>query len=153
VGVERADSVEDVAAVRGVRSDRVRGVGGEGEALPVAEHAGGLTLGRGGRGRVLEVAADAADRGVLERADELGEPLGLDQAVRIDEREDLAAALGDAAIAGVGDAALGLSQIRHGPGLNQGGGAIAGPVVDHQDLPAVGWVVRGEDGVQAVGNR
>ena len=153
MGVEWPDSVEDVAAVRGVRGDRVGGVGAEGEALPVAEHAGCLALGRGGRGRVPEVAADAADRGVLERADELGEPLGLDQAVGVDEREDLAAALGDAAIAGVGDTALGLSQVGDGPGLNQGGGAIAGAVVDHQDLPAVRWVVGGEDGVQTVGDR
>ena len=56
VGVEGADAVEDVAAIRGVGGDRVGGVGVEGEALPVAEHAGRLALGRG-RGRdVLEVA-------------------------------------------------------------------------------------------------
>ena len=62
-------------------------------------------------GSVLEVAADAADLGVLEGADELGEPLGLDQAVGVDEGEDLARALGDAAVAGVGDAALRLAQV------------------------------------------
>ena len=87
VRVEGADSLEDVAAVGRVGRDRVGGIGGEGEALPVAEQAGRLALGRGGRRRVLEVAADAADLGVLEGADELGEPLRLDQAVRVDERE------------------------------------------------------------------
>ena len=103
-------------------------------------------------GRVLEVAADAADLGVLERADELGEPLGLDQAVGVDEGEDLAVALGDAAVAGVGDAALGLAQVADGPGLDQGGGAVAGAVVDDQDLAAVRRVVGGEDRVEAVGD-
>ena len=54
---------------------------------------------------MLEIAGDAADLGVVEGPDQLGEPLGLDQAVGVDEGEDLAAALGDAAVAGVGDAA------------------------------------------------
>ena len=148
-GVEGADSVEHVAAVGGVRGDRVGRVGGEGEALPVAEHAGGLALGRGGRGRVLEVAGDAADLGVLERADELGEPLGLDHAVGVDEGEDLAGALGDAAVAGVGDAALVLPQVGDRPGSDEGGGAVGGAVVDDEDLAAVGRVVRGEDRVEA----
>ena len=49
VRVEVADALEDVAAVGGVRGDRVGGIRGEGEALPVAEQAGRLALGGGGR--------------------------------------------------------------------------------------------------------
>ena len=153
VGVEGADPLEHVAAVGGVGGDRIGGVRVEGEALPVAEQAGRLALGGGGRRGVLEVAGDAADLGVLEGADELGQPVGLDQAVGVDEGEDLAGALGDAAVAGVRDAAPRLMQVADRPRPDQVGGAVGRAVVDDQDLAALGRVVGGEDRVQAVGDR
>ena len=153
VRVEGADAVDHVAAVGGVGGDRVGGVGVEGEALPVAEQAGGLALGRRRGGDVLEVAGDGADLRVLEGADQLGEPLRLDQAVGVDEGEDLAGALGDAAVAGVGDAGLRLAEVADRACLDLGGGAVGGAVVDDEDLAAVGRVVGGEDRVDAVGDR
>src|SRR5262249_40728423 len=76
VGVEGADPVDDLAPVGGVGGDRVGRVGVEGEALPVAEEAGGLALGRGARGCVLEGAGDGADLGGFEWAGEGGAPGG-----------------------------------------------------------------------------
>ena len=153
VGVEGADAVDDVAAVGGVGGDRIGGVGVEGEALPVAEQAGGLPLGRRRGGDVLEVAGDCADLGVLEGTDQLGEPLGLDQAVGVDEGEDLAGALGDATVAGVGDAGLRLAEVADRSCLDLCGRAVGGAVVDDQDLAAVLRVVGGEDRVDAVADR
>ena len=46
VRVEVADALQDVAAIGGVGGDRVGGIRGEGEPLPVAEQAGGLALAR-----------------------------------------------------------------------------------------------------------
>jgi hypothetical protein len=63
---------------------------------------------------VLQVAGDGADVRVLEGAGQLGQPLGFDQAVGVDEREDLAGGLGDAAVAGVGDARPGFVQVADG---------------------------------------
>jgi len=101
---------------------------------------------------VLEVARDGADLRVLERTDELAEPLGLDQAVGVHEGEDLARALSDAAVARVGDAGLGLAQVADGSGSDPGCCAIRRGVVDDQDLAAVVRVVAGEDRVDAVGD-
>jgi hypothetical protein len=79
--------------------------------------------------------------------------LGLDDAVGIDEREDLAGALGDSAVAGVGDAAHGFAEVADRAGLDHRRGAVGGAVVDDQDLAPVRRVVRGEDRVDALGDR
>ena len=134
VRVEVADELHDVAAIGGVRRDRVGGIRGEGEPLPVTEEAGGLALRSGGRRKVPEVAADAADLGVLEGAHELGEPLGFDQAVGIHEGEDFARALRDAPVTGVGYAAPRLADVADLLRLDEDGGAVGGGVVDDQDL-------------------
>ena len=124
VRVEGANAVDHVAAIGGVGGDRVGGVGVEGELLPVAEQARGLALCRRRGGDVLEVAGDGADLRVLEGANQLGQPLGLDQAVGVDEGEDLAGALRDAAVAGVGNAGPGLPQVVDLAGLDPGRGSV-----------------------------
>ena len=125
-GVEGADLLEDLAAVGGVGGDRVRGVGVDGVALPLAEHADGLALGERGRGQVAQLAGDAADLGVVEGPGELAQPGGVGEAVAVDEGEDLAPPLVDAAVAGEGDAAARLAQQAHRAAGNDLGGGVGG---------------------------
>jgi hypothetical protein len=152
-GVEgAADLVEDVGAVGGVGGDRVGRIGADGVALPGAEHAGRLALGGGGRGGVEELAGDAADFGVGEGGGEGAEPGGVGDAVTVDEGEDLSPPLGDAAVAGVGDAGDGLVDVGDGVAADHLGGAVARAVVDDDDLVAVVGVVAGEDRGDGVGD-
>ncbi len=149
-GLEGADGLEDLAAVGGVGGDRVGRVGADGVALPLAEHADGLALGDGGGRQVAQLPGDAADLGVLEGAGELAQPGGVGEAVAVDEGEDVSPALGDAAVAGEGDAALRLAEQTHRVARDDLRRGVGGAVVDDQDLVAVGRVVAGEDRLDAV---